>query len=76
MSGVARSIAESELPELDWKCALCGDEEAPLMLGPWREDDDRYLTVTRCRDWRACASRTQSAQQPAQASPEGDEPWM
>lgn len=64
MSGVAHSIPdplEPDMPELDWKCRLCGAEEEPLMLGPWRDRDGRYLTVTRCRDWHACAERMKGA---------------
>ena len=65
MSGVAHSLPEPPEPEdqLDWKCRLCGAEDQPLMLGPWREGE-RYLTITRCRDWRACAARVATREEP------------
>lgn len=66
MSGVARSI-----PDIRAECGLCGAER-DLMLGPWY-DGERFVTITRCRDWAACHKRTE---RPTRAQAEGDETWI
>ena len=60
----------SDLPELGSECGICG-AESDLHLGPWRDGDDHYHTITRCRDWRACADRA-AARKPASQ----DEGWL